>query len=169
MGGVIRAVLASANENKLRELRHALDGWSLELLGAAEYPPEDGPTYLDNARGKAEFARTLVSDRWVLGEDSGLRVDGLGGGPGIRSARYAGEDATDRENLERLLADLEGASGPARLGRYVCEIVLLAPDGRELRADGDRRGDARERRWPVPVRLVDDLDGDLSHRPAPAR
>jgi len=66
------AVLASSNENKLRELRHALEGWTIELLGADDYPPETGETYYENARAKAVFARTRIRDRWTLGEDSGI-------------------------------------------------------------------------------------------------
>src|SRR4029077_7625015 len=89
VGALIRAVLASANENKLRELGHALDAWSLELLDAQEYPPESGDTFLENARAKARLGRTLTSDPWVLGEGSGVEIDGIGDGPGVRSARWA--------------------------------------------------------------------------------
>ena len=103
------AVLASSNENKLRELRHALEGWTIELLGADDYPPETGETYYENARAKAEFARARARDRWVLGEDSGVEIDGLGGGPGVLSARWAaGREA------ERALEELEGVDGDGR-------------------------------------------------------
>jgi XTP/dITP diphosphohydrolase len=140
VGRLIRAVLASGNANKLRELGHALEGWSLELLDADEYPPEDGATYLDNARGKAEFGRTLVPDRWVLGEDSGVEIDGLDGGPGVLSARWAaGREA------ERALEELEGITGDGRRARYVCELVAISPDGVEHRGTGvleGRIGDA---------------------------
>ena len=136
MGGLIRAVLASANENKLRELRHALGGWSLEPLDAEEYPPEDGETYLENARGKAEFGRTIAApDRWVLGEDSGVEIEGLGGGPGVRSSRWAG----GRE-AERALEELEGVSGDGRRARYVCELVAISPTGAEQRGTGVLEG-----------------------------
>lgn len=135
MGDLIRAVLASANENKLRELRHALDGWSLELLDAQEYPPESGATYVDNARSKAEFGRTLERERWVLGEDSGVEIEGLGGGPGMLSARWAaGREA------ERALEELEGVQGDGRRARYVCELVAIAPDGGEHRGTGVLEG-----------------------------
>ena len=135
MGALIRAVLASGNENKLRELAHVLDGWSLAMLDAEQYPPEDGATYLENARGKAEFARTLASDRWVLGEDSGVEIEGLGGGPGVLSARWAaGREA------ERALEELEGVTGDGRRARYVCELVAIAPDGVEHRGTGVLEG-----------------------------
>ena len=135
MGHLIRAVLASGNENKLRELGHALEGWSLELLDAQEYPPEDGDTYYDNARGKAEFGRTLAHDRWVLGEDSGVEIEALGGGPGVLSARWAaGREA------ERALKELEGVAGDGRRARYVCELVAISPDGAEHRGTGVLQG-----------------------------
>ena len=135
MGDLIQALLASANENKLRELRRALDGWSLELLDAREYPPESGATYYENARGKAEFGRTLAPERWVLGEDSGVEIDGLGGGPGVLSARWAaGREA------ERALEELEGVERDGRRARYVCELVALSPDGSERRGTGVLEG-----------------------------
>jgi XTP/dITP diphosphohydrolase len=141
VGGLIRAVLASANENKLRELRHTLDGWSLELLDAEEYPPEDGTTYFENARGKAEFGRTLAPDRWVLGEDSGVEIDGLDGRPGVLSARWAaGREA------ERALEELDGVSGDGRRARYVCELAAISPEGAEFRGTGILEGRIAEER-----------------------
>jgi len=141
MDGLIRAVVASGNENKLRELGHALDGWALELLDAGDYPPEDGATYLDNARVKAEFGRTLVPDRWVLGEDSGVEIDGLGGGPGVLSARWAaGREA------ERALEELAGVTGEGRRARYICELVAISPEGAEHRGTGILEGRIAEER-----------------------
>ena len=129
------AVLASGNENKLRELRHALPGWELELLDATDYPPEDGDTYYENASAKAEFGRALEPERWVLGEDSGIEIDGLGGGPGVTSSRWAaGREA------ERAIEELRGVEGEGRLARYVCELVALAPDGTEHRGTGILEG-----------------------------
>jgi XTP/dITP diphosphohydrolase len=129
------AVLASGNENKLRELRHALEGWTIELLGADDYPPETGATYYENARAKAEFARTRVEDRWVLGEDSGVEIEGLGGGPGVMSARWAaGREA------ERALEELHGVEGEGRRARYVCELVAISPGGLEHRGTGTLEG-----------------------------
>lgn len=130
------AVLASANEHKLRELRHSLPGWKLELLGAAEFPPEEGESYYENARAKALFGRELVdADRWVLGEDSGVEIEALDGGPGVRSARWAaGEEA------ERALAELRGIEGEGRRARYVCELVAVSPECSELRGTGVLEG-----------------------------
>ena len=137
------ATLASANEHKLRELRHSLPGWQLELLGTAEFPPEEGDSYYENARAKALFGRDLVgAEHWVLGEDSGVEIEALGGGPGVRSARWAaGEEA------ERALAELRGVEGEGRRARYVCELVAISPKGREARGTGILEGRiAQERR-----------------------
>jgi XTP/dITP diphosphohydrolase len=127
--------LASRNENKLRELGHVLEGRQLELLDAEGYPPEEGATYYENALGKARFGRPFAPDDWVLGEDSGIEVDGLGGAPGILSARFGGGDP-----VGRLLAELEGVEGDGRRARYVCELVALSPAGEELRGTGVLEG-----------------------------
>jgi XTP/dITP diphosphohydrolase len=128
----VKVLLASQNENKLRELSALLPEWELEPLQAADYPPETGETYYENARGKALFG---PEDAWVLGEDSGLEVEALGGRPGIRSARYGAEGA---EANERLLGELRGVED--RAARYVCELVLIGPDVRELRGTGTLEG-----------------------------
>jgi XTP/dITP diphosphohydrolase len=131
----VRATLASHNANKLRELAHALEGWELALLDADDYPPEDGETYYENARAKALYGRRLAGNEWVLGEDSGIEVIGLGGAPGIYSARFGG-----REPVDRLLAELARVEGHGRRARYVCELVAVAPDGREARGTGSLEG-----------------------------
>ena len=110
-------------------------GWTLEPLAAEDYPPEDGSTYYENARAKAEFGHSLAPAVWVLGEDSGLEVLGLGGRPGIHSARFAGG-----EHVARLLRELEGVAGDERRARYVCELVALSPAGEELRGTGILEG-----------------------------
>jgi XTP/dITP diphosphohydrolase len=124
--------LCSQNRNKLRELTALLPDWKLEPLDADEYPAETGDSYYENARAKALFG---PADAWTLGEDSGLEVEALGGRPGIRSARYGPEG---REANEKLLAELEGVED--RTARYLCELVLIAPDGRELRGTGVLEG-----------------------------
>ena len=125
------AHLASKNVNKLRELRHALPNWELELLDADAYPPEEGETYYDNALGKARFGREHTSG-WVLGEDSGIEVAALGGRPGIESARWAADGVT------ALLEALQGVDD--RRARYVAELVALSPRGDELRGTGTVEG-----------------------------
>ena len=139
MGRVV-AVFASRNEGKLRELRALLPDWEIELLGDVEMPEETGATFYENAAAKARFAQRLEPGKWTIGEDSGLEVDWLGGVPGIRSARYAGEGATDEENVAKLLVALAGIEGGDRGARYVSELVVLAPDGREHRGTGTLEG-----------------------------
>jgi XTP/dITP diphosphohydrolase len=116
-------------------LRRALPDWEIEPLEADEYPEETGLTYYENARSKAQFGHSIDRSAWVLGEDSGLEVDGLGGRPGVESARFAGG-----EHVGRLLAELEGVEGAARRARYVCELVALSPEGREIRGTGTLEG-----------------------------
>jgi XTP/dITP diphosphohydrolase len=123
----LRVRLASQNEHKLAELRRALPDWDLELLGAEEFPPEEGDTYYENARGKALFGRS--ADAWSLGEDSGLEIAALDGAPGLKSARWAGG-----AHVERVLEALDGIVD--RRARYVCELVAIAPDGDEHRGTG---------------------------------
>lgn len=141
MGVLVLASLASANENKLRELRPALTGWELDLLAGIDFPPEEGETYYDNALAKARFGRTVASPgRWVLGEDSGVEIEGLGGGPGVQSARWAaGREA------ERALEELRGVEGEGRRARYVCELVAISPEGEEHRGTGILEGRIAEK------------------------
>ena len=106
------------------------------MLDADGYPEEGEESYVENARVKALYGREVgPADAWMLGEDSGLEVVALAGGPGVRSARYGSEDAG---GVERLLRELEGAED--RRARYVCELVLIGPDGRELRGSGVLEG-----------------------------
>jgi XTP/dITP diphosphohydrolase len=113
-----------------------LPDWELEALDADGYPEEGSDSYYENARAKAAYGRSVgPRDAWMLGEDSGLEVQALGGAPGIRSARYGGEGA---EAIERLLRELRGLE--RREARYVCELVLLGAGGEELRGTGELRG-----------------------------
>jgi XTP/dITP diphosphohydrolase len=132
----IAARLASRNEHKLRELQESLPGWDLTLIDADEFPPEDGPSYYENALAKARFGHTIADDAWILGEDSGLEVDALGGGPGVGSARFA----PDEDFVGRLLGALAGIEGDGRRARYVCELVGLSPDLLEVRGTGMLEG-----------------------------
>jgi XTP/dITP diphosphohydrolase len=130
------AVLASRNRHKAQELEALLPGWTIEPLDRDDYPPETGATYYENAVIKAAFCRARTGATvWVLAEDSGLEVDALGGRPGVLSARYAAEGAPA---IAKLLGELDGITD--RRARYVSELVLLAPDGRELRGTGTLEG-----------------------------
>jgi XTP/dITP diphosphohydrolase len=129
----VRLLLASRNENKLRELRAALPGWEVELLDAPDEPFEDGATFLDNAWIKAKHGREQApAETWVAGEDSGIEVDALGGRPGVHSARWA------EDGVSHLLAELGDAQD--RRARYVCQLVVLAPDGTAFVAHGTLEG-----------------------------
>jgi XTP/dITP diphosphohydrolase len=132
----LKARLASRNANKARELERLLAGWTIELLEADEYPPEEGETYYENARAKARFGRQVgPADIWMLGEDSGLEVEGLGGAPGVQSSRSAAGD-----EVGWLLRALEGVEGEGRRARYVCELVCLSPESQEFRGTGTLKG-----------------------------
>ena len=134
--GRLKARLASRNPHKARELERLLPGWRIEPLDAGAYPPEEGETYYENARAKARFGRTHAeADAWVLGEDSGIEVEGLGGGPGVASARSGGDDP-----VGWLLAELGGIEGAGRRARYVCELVALSPEEAEFRGTGTLAG-----------------------------
>jgi len=108
---VPRLALASGNLHKLEELRRALPGFEIELLGRDDPPPEDGATYEDNARIKARWGRThALDDTWTVGEDSGIESVALGGAPGVRTARWAAGDPVGRM-LEALTGEDEPESG----------------------------------------------------------
>jgi XTP/dITP diphosphohydrolase len=121
--------LSTRNAHKLREFERILDGAgiALEPLPAhVELPPEDGTTFAENALGKARAAAAATGST-AIADDSGIEAEALGGVPGVRSARYAGEDATDEENLAKLLREAPAGS---RL-RYVCALAYVEPGGRE--------------------------------------
>lgn len=134
-------VIASNNAHKVREIAEALDfpGWefrTLRELGIASDPEEDADTFEGNARIKARAAREASGGRAVLADDSGLVVDALDGAPGVRSARYAGEDATDAANNAKLLDELADVPDVQRTARFVCTLVFIDEDGSEEVAHG---------------------------------
>ncbi len=133
--------VASRNPGKLREIKRVCADWPVTWVTADEDLPdwpdveETGETYLDNALLKARaVARGL--DVPALADDSGIEVDALGGAPGPRSARYAGEDATDQRNLAMLVRAVAGVPVQGRTARYRCVAAVAWPDGRELWAEG---------------------------------
>jgi XTP/dITP diphosphohydrolase len=137
----VKATLVSGNAHKARELERLLPGWAIEPIDVAQLPEETGTTFFENARAKALFGSGAGdAGTWMIGEDSGLEVEGLGGRPGIRSARYAGEDASDAENVAKLLVELEGIAGDGRRARYVSELVCVAPGLGEYRGTGTLEG-----------------------------
>ena len=139
----MKAVLASHNKHKIGELQAILAKHipDIEILSLADVGlegeiVEDGATFEENALIKASFAAR--SGFIGLGDDSGLCVTALGGAPGIYSARYAGEDANDKKNNEKLLSELGGKSD--RSAKFVCCIACVFPDGRQLTVRGETHG-----------------------------
>jgi XTP/dITP diphosphohydrolase len=132
-------VVASRNPHKLVELRQIL-GDSVELIGldeGIELPPEAGQTFAANALIKARAARE-ASGAAAIADDSGIEAMALGGRPGVYSARFAGEDATDEENLALLLREVE--PGADRRVAYACVIALVDADGAEHLFEGRCEG-----------------------------
>jgi len=144
-------VLATTNANKAREISEILaaSGLGATLLPRpAEVPEVDEtePTLLGNARLKAA-ALALATGMAAIAEDSGLEVEALGGAPGVRSARYAGEPSDEQANVDKVLAGLDGRFGPGeRRARFVTVAIARWPDGRELVAQGEVEGWVAEAR-----------------------
>ncbi|HEY2216766.1 MAG TPA: non-canonical purine NTP pyrophosphatase [Solirubrobacteraceae bacterium] len=133
----MKLILSTHNEHKRREFErllpqgdgaHAVEGglsWTLETLpDTVVLPPEDGETFAENALGKARAAASATGQQSIA-DDSGIAAAALGGAPGVRSARYAGEHATDGQNLEKLLREAPAGSEL----EYVCAIAYVDPQG----------------------------------------
>jgi XTP/dITP diphosphohydrolase len=136
----MRLVAATRNEHKLRELGEILAGVELvPLPESVELPPEDGETFADNAMIKARAAHAATGEP-AFADDSGIEARALGGRPGVRSARYAGEGASDEENLAKLLREVAEAGDDRRVA-YVAAIAYVDADGDERvffgRCDGE--------------------------------
>ena len=126
-------VLASRNHKKMVELRRMLDVYPIELATADQYADapeveETGATFAENAALKGSQTATAVGE-WALADDSGLAVDYLDGAPGVYSARYAGEDASDEANNQKLLEALAGIPPERRGAEFVCNLALSDPRG----------------------------------------
>ncbi len=158
-----RLLLATRNEHKRREFGRVLPGWEIDALPAeVQLPPEDGETFAENALGKARAA-AQATGRMSIADDSGIEAAALGGRPGVRSARYAGEDASDEQNLAKLR--LQAPVGSAL--QYVCALAYVNPEtGEERVFEGRCAGRlAAERRGERgfgydPVFLPDDWPGE---------
>ena len=139
-----RLVFATTNRGKLREVSEILSADGVQVVGIADVAPgwqvvEDGASFAENARLKAlDLARRTGLP--ALGDDSGLEVAALGGRPGVRSARYAGEDATDAQNVTLLLAELCDFADDSRSAEFRCALVLAWPDGTLVEAEGRCEG-----------------------------
>jgi len=128
-----KIVLASRNWGKIKEIQAMLADLGISLLSLNDYPDipetvEDGKSFLENALKKARAVAESTREI-VLADDSGLEVDALGGAPGIYSARYAGNDADDMQNIRKLLYDLKGIHAENRGAAFRCVLVLYPVDG----------------------------------------
>ena len=136
-----RLAIATKNAHKLRELARICRDWPVRWLTVENHPgpwpdvPEPHDTYLDNALEKAR-AIALALGEPAIADDSGIEADALDGGPGPRSARFAGDRASDIENLAKLIEAIRDEPADARTARYRCVAAIAWPDGRALHADG---------------------------------
>jgi len=155
---MIKVCIASNNKNKIKQFGEILSELGLDAnvltakdVGMPDFPPEDAETFYGNSliKAKALYEHIVRKDGscgcYVVADDSGICVDALGGGPGVRSARFSGEHATDAENNKLLLEKLKGVEN--RAAHYMCVITLITPDGNIMcsggRADGEVIDDAR--------------------------
>jgi XTP/dITP diphosphohydrolase len=137
-----RFLLATTTAHNAAELGRLL-GAAVEPLPGYRPPVEDGASFSANARIKARSGRAVAPpDAWVVADDSGLCVDALGGAPGIHSARFGDPGLDDEGRLRLVLERLRGA--PDRSAAYVCALVALGPEGREVEASGELRGSLAE-------------------------
>jgi XTP/dITP diphosphohydrolase len=132
-------ILATGNKHKLREMRELLPELDLQPLPpGVEMPPEDGDSFAANALIKARAVRAATGEP-VLADDSGIAAEALGGAPGIYSARFAGEGASDEVNLAKLLREV-AAVGGSRRASYVCILALIDAAGEEHLFEGECHG-----------------------------
>lgn len=148
----MKIVFATKNEGKVKEITEMLAGMNIELVSLNHFESlpeivEDGQTYLENALKKAKIISEFTGET-VLADDSGLQVDVLGGEPGIYSARYAGEGATDEDNNVKLLAKLKDVPQELRTASFFCALALYHQDGHY---------DAFEAQWQG--RIIDERRG----------
>jgi XTP/dITP diphosphohydrolase len=143
-GKMPKLLLATTNRGKVREYRHLLSGLPFELVTPDEVGidiavEENHPSYEENARMKAT-AYAGASHLITLADDSGVEVDALGGEPGIRSARAAGEEARDEDRIEHLLSRLKDVPWEKRTARFKCVIAIATPEGKTELCQGECRG-----------------------------
>ncbi len=138
----MKVIAATKNKGKIREMGEILSPLDIEVISQEEMGieidvEETGDTFEKNALIKAR-AVAMISDYPVLADDSGLCVEALGGAPGVRSARYAGDDASDEDRINKLLTEIGG--NEMRDAKFVTSVALIFPDGREITAQGEVKG-----------------------------
>lgn len=137
--------IATSNSGKLNEFRNLLIDKNVDIFSNKDLPNyaspvEDSDSFEGNARIKAQSLKALKSNCWIVGEDSGIEVDGLNKLPGIHSARYAGESAADSENNAKVLKMLKIRSASNRKARFRCIMVVYSPQGEEFVFEGTVEG-----------------------------
>jgi XTP/dITP diphosphohydrolase len=138
--------IATGNKGKLEEYKLTLSKIpEIKVFSQADLPhftprPEDGATFLDNARIKAKSVKALKNEHWVLGEDAGLEVEGLNNLPGVHTARYAGPNARDSENIAKLLKMVQIRTAANRKAQFKCVTVVLTPNKEEWIFEGVLKG-----------------------------
>lgn len=136
----MRIVIASNNKGKIREFKELLGGFGFEVISMSEAGftseiVEDGDTFERNAQIKARAVFAAVKSP-VLADDSGLEIEYLNGAPGVYSARYAGENATDKDRCDKVLREMENAPDGKRGARFVCSICLKFSENEEYHVNG---------------------------------
>lgn len=142
--------IATTNQGKINEFKSLMGQKGVELHAASELkvysaPPETGATFIDNARIKAKSMKAMKPGKWVVADDSGLEVDGLGNLPGVHSARYAGPKASDAENNAKVLKMVQIRSPLKREARFICVFVVYDPAGNEHVIEGKVEGKIAEK------------------------
>ncbi len=140
----MKIVLATQNRGKVSELQALLDDLGVEIIAMDEIEPvpeivEDGRTFQENAMKKA-LTVSKATGLIAIADDSGLEVDALGGQPGVYSARYAGTGASDEENYQKLLVEMENVPDGKRTARFRCVMVACRPDGEYISSQGSCEG-----------------------------
>lgn len=136
---------ATTNDGKIKELTRLVEPSGVHVLSLKDFsayvpPPENGKSFLENARIKAKSFHAVKPNDWVLAEDSGIEVEDLGGLPGIHSARYAGDKARDIENTLKVIKMLGLKGSLMRKARYFCCLVLYSPKNEEVIFEGELKG-----------------------------
>lgn len=139
-----KIVIASQNKHKIIEINSVLKDFGMEGISLADIEPdldivEDGNTFEKNSYIKAETVMKRLNCI-ALADDSGLEVNALNGRPGVYSARFAGENASDEDNNKKLIKELEGVEKEYRTARYVCVITMVFPNGKKIVAKGSVEG-----------------------------
>jgi len=137
--------LATSNSGKINELKHLLSNLPVSLhspkeLNSYYYPKETGSSFKDNALIKAKALHSVCPEDWVIADDSGLEVKALNNLPGVHSARYAGEHASDAENISKVIKMLSFKPSADRSARFICSLVAISPQGKSFHFEGEVKG-----------------------------